>query len=75
MTDATQTALIVAVPPTILALGSLVRSIKNGKDIKEVHLMINSRMDDLLKLTKSASFAAGEKAEKDKPSTKNDSLP
>jgi len=36
MTDAVQTALIVAIAPTILALGSFIKSWRNGDDIKDV---------------------------------------
>ncbi len=73
MTDALQSALIVAIPPTLMALAALIRSIRNGSEIQKVHVLINSRMESLLSLTRISSFAAGEKAEKDKPSTKNDS--
>lgn len=41
---------------------------KNKTAIQEIHVSINSRMDDLLKLTATASRAEGVKEEKDNPS-------
>jgi len=41
---------------------------KNKAAIHEIHVSINSRMDDLLKLTATASRAEGVKEEKDKSS-------
>jgi len=39
---------------------------RNAAKIAEVHLMINSRMDDLLKLTEQSAHAAGMKDEKER---------
>lgn len=42
-------AMIAAVPPTIMAKSASDAAKRNGSDIKEVHLSVNSRMDDFLK--------------------------
>jgi len=52
-------ALIVAFPPTLVALLSLRRSKQNSSAIQEVHLSINSRMDELLKAAKGEATAEG----------------
>lgn len=52
-------AIILSAPPTFTALLSLRRSNKNGDKIKEIHLLINSRMDDLLKAAKGEATAEG----------------
>lgn len=41
---------------------------KNKSAIHEIHVSINSRMDELLKLTATSSHAEGVKEEKDKSS-------
>jgi hypothetical protein len=61
MTDAVQIAMIVAIPPTLLGAAALVASIRNGTKIQDVHLSINSRMDQLVK----ASKAEGRQDERD----------
>ena len=71
MTEAVQIALIVAIPPTLLAAGSLVASIKNGARIQDVHLIINSRMDQLVK----ASKAEGRQDERDSHSVTVEGIP
>lgn len=38
----------------------------NGTAIQEIHISINSRMDELLRITASASRAEGAKEEKDR---------
>jgi hypothetical protein len=61
MTEAVEIALIVAVPPTIASVAAVIMSIKNGTKIQEVHLGINSRMDELVR----ASKAQGRQDERD----------
>jgi hypothetical protein len=41
------------------ALGAVIISARNGRKIQEVHLSINSRMDQLLKAAEQAAHAAG----------------
>jgi hypothetical protein len=43
----------------VCALGALILGITNSNKIKEVHISINSRMDQLLKATGEAAKAAG----------------
>lgn len=52
-------ALIVALPPTLTAFAGLWFSYKNLHAISEVHLSINSRMDELIKEAKGVSLAEG----------------
>lgn len=40
--------IIAALAPTLMALAALIASMKNSTSIKEVHLSVNSRMDELL---------------------------
>jgi hypothetical protein len=60
-------------PPTwaeivsaIAAVGAWLTSWYAASKVKEVHVLINSRLTALLDLTKASSFAAGKKEEKDK---------
>jgi len=63
MTEEIKIALIVAIPPTLLALASLITSMRHREQDKadhaELHLQINSRMDELLELTRKDSFREG----------------
>lgn len=52
-------ALITTLPPTIMALLAWRGGNRNSKAIQEVHLSINSRMDELLKSSKAESKAEG----------------
>ena len=71
MTEAVQIAVIVAIPPTLLAAAALVASIHNGNKIQDVHLSINSRMDQLVK----ASKAQGRQDERDSRSITVEGVP
>lgn len=59
MSEAVQVALIVSVPPTLLALLTL-------RQVKVVHNIMNSRLDALVKLTRKDAHAEGVKEEKEK---------
>lgn len=66
MSDTVMIALLVAIPPTLVALAGLVNSIRNGGKLAQhaatlqaVHLQINSRMDELLAISKRAAHAEG----------------
>jgi hypothetical protein len=61
MTETVTVALIVATPPTIASVAALIMSIRNGNKIHDVHVGINSRMDELVK----ASKAQGRQDERD----------
>jgi len=54
-------AVIASIPPTIVGIATLIQGLRT-------HATFNSKMDAMLRLTETAAFAAGEKAEK----TKND---
>ncbi len=47
MSDAVIIAMIVAIPPTLVALAGLVQSVFNGKKADQIHLLVNSNMDEL----------------------------
>jgi hypothetical protein len=56
-----EVALIAATPPTLVALGGAILGFINRGKIKEIHLSINSRLDELIK----ASVAQGRQEERD----------
>lgn len=70
MTDAIIVAIIAALPPTIVALLALRKSTSNGKAVAEVHLALNSRLDELLRSTRTAAHAAGVKEGQEGPPAK-----
>jgi hypothetical protein len=43
----------------LAALGAVIMSARNGRKIQEVHLSINSRMDELLRSARASARAAG----------------
>lgn len=51
--------LIASIPPTLAAVAALIAARKVGPKITELHLQINSRMDQLLAASKSAAHAEG----------------
>jgi len=59
MTDAVQIALIVAIPPTIVAVGGLVVSLLNRKQGQKIEFKVDGKMDELLSLTRSGAHAEG----------------
>jgi hypothetical protein len=61
MEPTVKVALIAAVPPTFVGLASLVLGIINKGKISDVHLSLNSRLDQLIK----ASLAQGRQDERD----------
>lgn len=52
--------------PIIAALISAIPSLLALMEVKKVHVLINSRMDELLRLTKAASKAEGVAEEKER---------
>jgi hypothetical protein len=52
-------AVIISTPPTIAAVAAFLIARRTSNQINEVHLMINSRLDALLKSASLASFAEG----------------
>jgi hypothetical protein len=64
MTAAEIIALVGALGSLLAAFAAFVASIRNGQKIQEVHLSINSRMDQLLEASSAAARAAGINEEK-----------
>lgn len=52
-------ALIGAIPPTLMALASLVVSLRNGMKVTEIHKLTNSMKDQLVESSKAQSFLEG----------------
>lgn len=52
-------ALIVSLPPTLVGLAALITAIKSVNEIRNLHIQINSRMDQLLRVTGAESKAQG----------------
>jgi hypothetical protein len=59
LSDAIITAIVINIPTTIAAIGSLVVAISNKKAIGELHIAVNSRLTELLEQTAKASRAEG----------------
>jgi hypothetical protein len=57
-------AAIAAIPPTLVALLALRTGKKNEASIQQVHLSVNSRMDEMLRLTAASQRAAGKTEER-----------
>lgn len=55
--------LITVLTTFVVAIISLVKVIKQENKIQQIHLSINSRLDDFLKLTAKSSHAEGVKEE------------
>ena len=71
MTEAVQIAMIVAIPPTLLGIAQLISSIRNGSQIRGVHLSLNSRLTELV----TAAKAQGRQDERDSRSTTVEGVP
>ena len=59
MSDPVMIALITAIPPTMVAAGAVYLGLKNHRGIEDLHISVNSRMDQLLKERGIASKAEG----------------
>jgi hypothetical protein len=57
--------IIAATPPTIAAGGALLLGWLNRQKLTQIHVDVNSRITQLLKLTKKSSYAEGIKDQKD----------
>ena len=66
MSDIVTVAIVAGVPPTILALGNLIVSIRNSFKIETIHAATNSMKDALVQKTDQEAFARGAKSETDK---------
>jgi hypothetical protein len=65
MSDIVWVAVIAAVPATVSAL----LGVRNSRKIEDLHLIVNSRLSELLMITRISSFAEGVKEQKDKERT------
>lgn len=59
MTDLVKIAVIAATPPTIVSIGALLASLSNHAKIQELHVIVNSRLTELLASNKQAATAEG----------------
>jgi hypothetical protein len=61
--------LLTAIATLIVAVGGVVIGLRNSTHIKKVEAATNGMKNDLVDEVRKASFAAGEKSEKDKSQT------
>jgi len=66
MSDPVTIAIIVSLGPTLVGLAGVVVSLHNKRAIREVHKSTNSRLDQLVAVTKTEAHAAGMKEQADK---------
>lgn len=59
MSETVQTALIVAVAPTLLACAAVISSFRNSKKLDGIHIDLNSRLTQLLAATSVSERASG----------------
>lgn len=59
MTDAVQIALIAATPPTLVALGAIIISWRNGRKTDELKVTVDGRLSELLEVTATSAEAKG----------------
>ncbi len=59
MTDPVKIALIVAIAPTLIALGGVINSVRNGRKLDNIHIDLNSRLSQLLEVTRVSERASG----------------
>ncbi len=50
-------AILTAVPPTLVAIAALIASVKNASKIDNLHVIVNSRLSELLVSTKEVGDA------------------
>lgn len=66
MTDATINAIVVSLPATIAAIGTLIVTVRTHVTMKHTEHLLNSNLEDWKLIAKKAYFAEGVKAEKEK---------
>jgi len=67
-------AMITAIPPTLAGVAALIVAMRGSQKLTALHLQINSRMDQLLAVSKTAAHAEGVASERTQHERK-DSLP
>jgi hypothetical protein len=64
----TEVALIITALATLVSsVGALLIGLRNSRKIEEVHKSTNGKMDQLVTEVRNASFAKGQKDQKDNP--------
>ncbi len=66
MTDAVAIALTIAIPNTLIALATLINSIRNGARLKTVEKSVNGLGEKRNIATQKSAFAEGVKDEKER---------
>ena len=64
-------ALIVAIPPSVLGIVALILNRKTASAVNQVHLSINSRMDELLAAARGEATAEGRELGRAETSIRN----
>lgn len=62
MTESVQTALIASIVPTITAIGVIIVALRQKiaeKKVDDLHIVVNSRLTELLKVTTESEHAKG----------------
>jgi hypothetical protein len=72
MTKEIEIACIAAVPPTLMGLAALISSLSNRSKLRDIHVEIDGKFNEFLRLTEKASFAEGAKSEVDKRGRKKE---
>jgi hypothetical protein len=49
MSETIVIAIIIAVAPTIVALGGVIIGLRNGRKVEQVHVLVNSNLDKVKK--------------------------
>ena len=57
-------AMIVAIPPSIIAAASFVSSLRNNSQIKDLHIEVNDRLSQLIKKSEALAHAQGVQKER-----------
>lgn len=55
-------AVLLAIPPTLIAIGGLIVAIRNGGKTREVKTLVNGRMEEFLKVARELSHREGKEA-------------
>ncbi len=59
MTETVIIAMIVAIPPTILAVAALISQARTRVDIKDLHILVNDRLSQLISKSEKLAHEKG----------------
>jgi hypothetical protein len=59
LSDPVKIALIVAIAPTLIALGGVINSVRNSRKLDNIHIDLNSRLTQLLEATSARERLSG----------------